>query len=119
MEIDKDLYKEIKAYCDLNGLKARDFIHKLLKDAFIKEKYGDRPFACVEPKAKKEPVEETTQIPEVISVPFVQFADKPEEDTIGAYEYTSASTAAYSEEELVEEIKVEQPAAKPRKRKLS
>lgn len=43
MEIDKELYKEIKEYCELNGLKARDYIHNLLKKAFISDKYGDRP----------------------------------------------------------------------------
>lgn len=123
MEIDKNLYKEIKAYCDLNGLKARDFIHKLLKDAFIKEKYGDRPFAGVEPKAEKEPepVEKPKQEREIIYVPSFRIVDEPTGETYATY--TSASTATYSEKELVEEaqeeIKVEQPAAKPRKRKLS
>ena len=41
MELDKDLYKEIKEYCDLNKLKTRDFIHQILRDAFMKEKYGN------------------------------------------------------------------------------
>lgn len=44
MEIDKNLYKEIKEYCDLNGLKTRDYIHRLLKKAFNEDKYGNRPF---------------------------------------------------------------------------
>lgn len=45
MQIDKQIYDEINEYCKLNNLKTRDFIHKLLKEAFIKEKYGDTPFA--------------------------------------------------------------------------
>lgn len=45
MQIDKQIYDEINEYCKLNNLKARDFIHKLLKEAFLKEKYGDSPFA--------------------------------------------------------------------------
>lgn len=45
MQLDKKLYEEINAYCKLNSLKTRDFIHKILKDAFLKEKYGDSPFA--------------------------------------------------------------------------
>lgn len=45
MQIDKNLYDEINEYCKLNSLKTRDFIHNLLRDAFMKEKYGDSPFA--------------------------------------------------------------------------
>lgn len=44
MQIDKNLYDEINEYCKLNNLKTRDFIHKLLKDSFLKEKYGESPF---------------------------------------------------------------------------
>lgn len=43
MEIDKKLYNEIKAYCDLNGLKPREYIHSLLSKAFMQDKYGDKP----------------------------------------------------------------------------
>ena len=43
MEIDKGLYKEIKEYCDLNNLKPRDYIHDLLKRAFMEDKYGKIP----------------------------------------------------------------------------
>jgi HSP90 family molecular chaperone len=44
MQLDKQLYDEINDYCKINGLKTRDFIHELLKNAFMKEKYGDSPF---------------------------------------------------------------------------
>lgn len=44
MQIDKKIYNEINEYCKDNNLKTRDFIHKLLKEAFLKEKYGDSPF---------------------------------------------------------------------------
>lgn len=44
MQIDKKIYDEINEYCKLNDLKTRDFIHNLLKEAFLKEKYGDKPF---------------------------------------------------------------------------
>lgn len=44
MQVDKLLYDEINEYCKLNNLKTRDFVHNLLKDAFLKEKYGDTPF---------------------------------------------------------------------------
>lgn len=45
MQLDKHVYDNINEYCKLNGLKTRDFIHKLLIDAFNKEKYGDSPFS--------------------------------------------------------------------------
>lgn len=44
MTLDKDLYNEINEYCKINNLKTRDFIHKLLKEAFLVQKYGDSPF---------------------------------------------------------------------------
>lgn len=44
MEIDKELYKEIKEYCDLNGIKVREYVNSLLKKAFMKDKYGSAPF---------------------------------------------------------------------------
>ena len=40
MEVDKQLYAEIKEYCELNGLKPRDFTNNLLRKAFMEEKYG-------------------------------------------------------------------------------
>lgn len=45
MQIDKHLYDEINEYCKLNELKTRDFIHKILREAFNKEKFGESPFA--------------------------------------------------------------------------
>ena len=48
IELDKKLHREIKEYCQLNGLVMKDFVNKLLKKAFMVEKYGDKPFA--EPK---------------------------------------------------------------------
>jgi hypothetical protein len=44
MQLDNKLYQEIKEYCELNNLKTRDFIHNILKEAFLKEKYGESPF---------------------------------------------------------------------------
>ena len=57
MQIDKNLYDEINEYCKLNNLKTRDFIHKILKDGFLKEKYGESPF--IFKKENKNDVKET------------------------------------------------------------
>ena len=72
MQIDKHLYDEINEYCKLNCLKTRDFIHKILREAFNKEKFGDTPFAfnkknetnVEKPKNTIEKVEEKIAIPE-------------------------------------------------------
>lgn len=45
IELDKKLHKDIKEYCQLNGLVIKDFVNKLLKKAFMVEKYGERPFS--------------------------------------------------------------------------
>lgn len=59
MEIDKKLYSEIKAYCELNNLKTRDYIHDLLKKAFLEDKYGKAPAFMKKEveKASKESIE--------------------------------------------------------------
>lgn len=53
MEIDRKLYNEIKDYCELNNLKPRDYIHSLLKKAFMEDKYGKMP-PIFTPKQVKE-----------------------------------------------------------------
>lgn len=69
MEIDKELYKEIKEYCDLNGIKPKEYVNSLLRKAFIEDKYGKTPFnrptseMTEEAKEKTEEVTVTTFIP--------------------------------------------------------
>lgn len=53
MEIDKKLYNEIKDYCVLNNLKPRDYIHGLLKKAFMEDKYGKMPPIFTPKQVKK------------------------------------------------------------------
>lgn len=64
MQLDKTLYDEINEYCKENNIKTRDFIHKLLKDAFLKEKYGDTPFKNVLNTKEKNVFENFTKISE-------------------------------------------------------
>ena len=54
MEIDKKLYNQIKEYCDLNGLKPKEYIHSLLSKAFMEDKYGERPGVAVRRQDEKE-----------------------------------------------------------------
>ena len=41
----RELYSQIREFCDFNDLKVSEYVNSLLKDAFMRDKYGDRPFA--------------------------------------------------------------------------
>jgi hypothetical protein len=77
MQIDKNLYDEINEYCKLNNLKTRDFIHKILKDGFLKEKYGESPFFFkndVKETEKDIPIEEIKQNSDEITINHIPIA---------------------------------------------
>lgn len=80
IELDKKLHKDIKEYCQLNGLVMKDFVNKLLKKAFMVEKYGDKPFA--EPKTsnlEKEAIEKIKDMVECqVDLP-IEIAEAMEE----------------------------------------
>ena len=44
VQIEDELYNDIKEYCKLNKLKIGSYINKILKKSFLVEKYGDTPF---------------------------------------------------------------------------
>lgn len=75
IELDKKLHKEIKEYCQLNGLVMKDFVNKLLKKAFTVEKYGDKPFnyanGTIVDNEKKQDEIIPEDTPEVIWAPYI------------------------------------------------
>ena len=73
MEVDKQLYAEIKEYCELNGLKPRDFANNLLKKAFMEEKYGKMP-AVLRSNVGKEP--KIIEVPKELRQKFEENAIK-------------------------------------------
>ena len=80
IELDKRLHKDIKEYCQLNGLVMKDFINKLLKKAFMVEKYGDKPFA--EPKMSNLEEEAIEKIKDMVECQFdlpIEIAEAMEE----------------------------------------
>lgn len=85
IEINKLLIKDIKEYCSLNDLKLTDFINSLLKDAFMKEKYGDSPFDMISGKQEVEVVKinEMEYHPEPEIVPVQEIVQKPDVITVG------------------------------------
>jgi hypothetical protein len=38
--VDEKLFKEISDYCELNELKTEEFINEILKEGFMKKKWG-------------------------------------------------------------------------------
>lgn len=116
MEIDKKLYDEINEYCKLNGLKTRDFIHKILKEGFMKEKYGESPFIKVQMTKNaeaeacekiKDLIENQVSVPpeimEIVDEHFFEMLDEPKKEqvtdeqlniAVKVYEKTLASEMA-------------------------
>ena len=113
MQIDKQLYEEINEYCKLNELKTRDFIHKILKDGFLKEKYGELPFIF---KTQETYIEKGEEIIETSTIEIIRplIAEKEEETPLEKEE------THYQEEVLCqEEIKETSPVKIKKKRKLN
>ena len=84
MEIDKELYNDIKAYCDLNGIKTREYIHNLLKKAFMEDKYGKMPEVFVKKSVEekgKNNIVKAEPVKIVVSVDTAE-SDKKEEPKI-------------------------------------
>jgi hypothetical protein len=50
IELDKKLHKEIKEYCQMNGLIMKEYVNSLLKKAFVVDKFGETPFGNIEQK---------------------------------------------------------------------
>lgn len=116
MEIDKRLYDEINEYCKLNSLKTRDFIHKILKEGFMKEKYGESPFIKVQMTKTaeaeacekiKDLIENQVSVPpeimEIVDEHFFEMLDEPKKEqvtgeqlniAVGVYEKTFGSEMA-------------------------
>lgn len=42
-DIEEKLLGDISDYCQINGIQRTPFINRLLKDAFMREKYGEKP----------------------------------------------------------------------------
>lgn len=122
MELDKDLYKEIKEYCELNGIKTKEYIHNLLKKAFMVDKYGECPPMV---KAKKKNTSPELKLENTGNTTTSVAEEKPDFNEV--YEKISKTEEfkkAYSGKSLGDFIPVEnndikeKPIVKTRKRKL-
>ncbi len=79
VQIEDELYNDIKEYCKLNKLKIGSFINEILKKSFLVEKYGDTPFTNFGKKIVEniEPIPEPIQ--DVIDNHFFEMLDDDKE----------------------------------------
>ena len=125
MQIDKTLYDEINEYCKENNIKTRDFIHKLLKEAFLKEKYGVSPFKNRIITKKEETIENFINISEKpASVPSEirvvvdeHYFDMLNETTLPEKQTNEIVSALQTEEKLPETLKEEESKPKIKKKR--
>ena len=123
MEVDKQLYAEIKEYCELNGLNPRDFANNLLKKAFMEEKYGKMP-AVLRSNVGKEP--KIIEVPKELRQKFEENAIKavvlPQNEEKSDKNETIWQETSYIEENqpiaTVSEEKKEEENKTIKKRKL-
>lgn len=55
MKIDEKLYQEIKEFCKLNEIKdVNKYINELLKEAYMKQKWGEKPTTTTAKPKNKE-----------------------------------------------------------------
>lgn len=124
MQLDKKLYDDINEYCKENSLKTRDFIHKILKEAFLKEKYGDSPFIKVQMAKKaeeeacekiKDLIENQVSVPpeimEIVDEHFFEMLDEPKTQKQEVVEVTSIT------EPIINDMKQAEEAPKPKKKR--
>lgn len=109
VEINTKLYKDIEAYCTLNGLDITELINKLIKQGYMLEKYGDRP------GIPYKPLEESPQQVEVKQELQPKMEDETNEKPI---ETEKVLIETREEEPKDGETLTEEPK-KERRRKLS
>lgn len=80
VQIEDELYNDIKEYCKLNKLKISSFINEILKKSFLVEKYGDTPFTNFSKKMAIETMESIPKpIQDVIDNHFSEMLDDDKE----------------------------------------
>lgn len=120
--IEKKLLKDITLYCEANGLDTKRYLNKLLKNAFMVDKYGEKPaiFAAEEPKKPKVTRKRKSQVSEIVETP-AQTTEPPTkkvEVIVSEKNETTVSETASKTTPVTDEPKIIE-VKKPRKRTLS
>ena len=92
IKIDDKLKEEIKQYCTLNKLKMGEFVNKLLKESFIREKYGEKP-----PMFRKETATTSMSVTKVASPtreePAPETHNEEKEEVVPIIETTTTTSS--------------------------
>lgn len=120
--IEKKLLKDITLYCETNGLDTKRYLNKLLKNAFMVDKYGEKPaiFATEEPQKPKVTRKRKSQVSEIVETP-AQTTEPPTkkvEVIVSEKNETTVSETASKTTPVTDEPKIIE-VKKPRKRTLS
>ena len=120
------LVKDIKKYCELNGLNVEDYISSLLKKAFMRETYGERPPLYGVKTGKETPVEVEKEKKETTYTVEVEIPKKKKRTTAKKKEEVKVKKEdepdSIDQHKEATEKPVEEPTKediKPKKRKLS
>ena len=117
MEIDKELYSEIKEYCALNNIKTKEYITSLLRKAFIEDKYGKAPNllkrTVTEEKQEQAAVVTTKNEPKEIKIVVEETVQESEKAVVG-------NSIAKEERTNAEEVEKQEEKSeiKPKIRKI-
>ena len=117
IKISDSLYKELSGYCKLNSLQINDYAEKLLKDAFLKEQYGDIPFGIIGNEQKSEQIKEA---PGRLIATEIHGIDKPFSPPSGVSLIAQMDEIVSIEpvQEKTDEINENKQDVKPKKRRL-
>ena len=102
-KLDERLMRDIEQYCGLNGLDIESYVNRLLRRAFMVDKYGERPrpLASVGKKIEEKADEKSVEYTFNVKIEEETEKDKPSNIEI--------------DEKQIDNVKKEE---KPKKRKL-
>jgi hypothetical protein len=123
IEIDIKLIKDIEEYCSINDIdNPSKYVTKLLKKAFMEEKYGKKPDIFVKQEKEKDSIRPTSSIETNIKEEKVNFVEEvvklSGEDVAKELNPKILEALNIKEETKQETEEIEKPK-KSKKRKLS
>lgn len=123
IEIDIKLIKDIEEYCSINNIEnPSKYVTKLLKKAFMEEKYGKKPDIFVKQEKEKDSIKPTSSTETKIEkekVNFVEEVHKLSGEDVAKELNPKILEGLNIKEEIKEETEEIEKPKKSKKRKLS
>lgn len=117
IKISESLYRDIRAYCQLNNLNVEKFVEGLIKKNFMEEKYGTKPNIHRKPKSTSTPEKVEVLTTENLEKTVIVKTEKHPEITVTAQKEVKEEPKKVVEEE--KPVKQEEETPKVKKRILS